>query len=307
MAADPDGVFRGDHPGTPGDADARRALEAAWEGAGGRFEWWQAIVLLIVLSSVGMPPAFRATAAILLVTALATMWFRRRPFPARAPLRRGVVLRSSAAEVVVRLDDGALWGFSITPDKLGRLREGETVVLLEPQEGPIAVAGLDEVTGRYEGTPGRDARLYRPPPAALVGPVAPLGPGPVTGTLSEEQARTYLTHRIGRLNAGHKIAPRRRAVLADIGTEPRLELVETVPTEPGTVRVRRGDGAMFAWPVARQPARAGLPARWPPVTVAGGHRVWATRVDDGLYVALVVSTDDLRSDIVWPTGRAVPA
>jgi hypothetical protein len=94
---------------------------------------------------------------------------------------------------------------------------------------------------------------------------------------------------------GRKVSPRRRRVLADIGTQPLLEVVVIAEYRRRRAEVRTGDGRRFGWPLARDA-----------VLLGQGKRVWATRVEEGLYVVLVTVTDEgRRAEVIWPTGPAV--
>lgn len=265
-------------------------LRAAW--GGDRLSvWWSVLPMLWVLGRLANPLWMRLSVGACVLGVLLLAWRRRVAFPAAAPLRRAVIERAALGEVIVRLDDGALWGFQVSPDVLPRLHEGELLTLPEPTEGRVVAAVDNRLTGRQEAFPGTKCRLYRPPPSTYVAPVASLDGG--ADELSQEQARAFLEHRIARLS--RKVAPRRRTILADIGSEPALEAVSVAEYAPRRAEIARADGGRFGWPTARDA-----------VLLRRGDRVWATRVEEGLYVVLVATTDEgRRAELIWPQGRAV--
>lgn len=117
-----------------------------------------------------------------------------RSFPHGVPLARGVIERAVTGEVIVRLDDGALWGFNVEPGVAPVLREGGEITMLGPLDGP-AVAAVRRPGGGYQGFPGHRCRLYRPAPSGFVPPLPALAGGPRTA-LSREQAEAFLAYRI---------------------------------------------------------------------------------------------------------------
>lgn len=272
------------------DGEARRVLRAAWD-PGSPVKWWHAFIAMAMAGNIAAPVELRAAGLAVIVALAGVAWRGRNSFPDGA-VRRGVVSRSHAGEVVVRLDDGALWGFHVEPDPGALLPEGEVVTLAEPREGPVAVAVTNQRTGRLEGVTGRDCRLYRPASATYVVPAGEAGPAE---TLTREQAEAFLRHRLGLLRGPVKMSPRRRAVVAEVGSEPALELVEVDAVWGQRLRVRTADGGLLGWPI-----RSGV------VLLSAGARVWATRPLDGLHVVLVVLTDGgRRAELVWPQDRAV--
>ena len=78
-----------------------------------------------------------------------------------------------------------------------------------------------------------DLCLFRPPPTTYLTPAA-------TAAAAIEATRTQ---------ANPIAAQRRRAALADIGSEPSLSLVEVVRADAQGVRVRAAGGPELAWPV----------------------------------------------------------
>lgn len=289
-----------EHPGE--EPELRRALRAAWDPEI-RISWWQALPLLLVLASPTAPVPLRLFGVGLLLTMLVLKWRGSRSYPHEAPLCRATVERAAPGEVIVRLDDGALWGFHVEPGAAPRLTEGGEITLLGPLRGPV-VAAVRRPGGGYQGFPGRRCRLYRPAPSGFVTPVPTLSGGQHTA-LSREQAEIFLAHRIATARGRRgRLAPWRRRVLVDIGTEPSLEDVEVLDApagirgrrgrRDGAVRVRRRDGQVLSWPVRQ---RAWLLSR--------GARVWATRPETGLYVVLVLTTDEgRRAEDIWPAKPA---
>ena len=295
----------------PDETAVRRALSA------GERKRWLAATPMLLLCLYWLIRADSAAmrllmAAVLLVfvgsAALASMrrlgWGRG---PA-APLRRALVEHVDSGEVVMRLDDGSLWGFRAEPDVARSLVEGARLTLPEPGTGAVEAVRRDPDTGELTVVVGKKCRLFRPAPTTYLAPVAALGDADTAGAatlgggtrggrlgdLSEGQARAYLTYVVSR-SRGRKRTPLRRAVLADIGAEPAAELVEVVAVWADRVRVRRADGRLLSWPV-----------KGSTVPLAPGARLWATRPAEGLYVVLLrVSDEGRRVRVVWPQGRAV--
>ena len=277
------------------EEEVRRVLAGARAsgGAGAAWYWLAVFVLpLGVRGALALPPAV-VWFGILLVLGLvgAGIWRRSRT-PVVGPLRRAAIEHVSGAEVVVRLDDGSLWGFVAAPQFDGRLHVGDELTLPEPREGRVVAARYDASRGEYDGIVGRDCTLYRPAPTTYVVPGLDAAPA---ATLTRAQAGAYLAYRMSLLRGPVKMSPRRRAVVADVGTDPDVELVEVDAVWAHRVRVRRGDGSLFGWPM-----QTGI------VLLAPGARVWATRMAEGLYVVLVALSDEgRRVRVVWPQGRAV--
>jgi len=281
----------------PGEeAQVRRALRQARRSARAEGRTWVLVYVLPAILVAGLPwprPVTLLLACCFLALLIVTQR-RRMPQDLRGPLRVATVERVVAGEVIIRLDDGALWGFVAALQAVGRLRRGEELTLPMPAPGSVVAARRNPVTEAWEPLAGSDCRLYRPAPTSFVAPLAAVA-APETTELSLGQAQAFLAHEVGLLSGPRKLSPRRRAALADIGTEPVLDVVEVAEYVRRRAVIRRTDGRRFSWPVAKDA-----------VLLGQGRRVWATRVEEGLYVVLVATLDEgRRAELIWPTGPAV--
>ena len=288
-------------PGLPGGEEpeekaVRRVLrQAARHGSAAQgLSWIQGVLTLILAANPVFPAPFRAALGAMFVVAV-VLWFRRRAaYRLGAPLRRATVDHLLRTSVVIRLDDGSVWGFDVTPDLVRSLHVGDRLTLPEPAEGDLVAARHGPGTAVLQPIWGRHARLYRPEPTTYLTPVPALtAPGPAP--LSEGEARAFLAHEMADRGDRPLAGRHRRAVLEDIGREPTLERVTVEAVWAHRVRVRTGDGRLLGWPI-----KTGLTLLDP------GTRPWATRVVDGLYVVLLVLADEgRRAEVIWPQGRAV--
>lgn len=282
----------------PGEeAEARQAMRVAWRSRASSFPprppAWLTMVGAFVALDVTRPLGFAALGVGIGWAALRARGWRRADL--EAPLVGVTVASAGYGEVVVRLDDGALWGFRVSPEAFAAVRIGESLAMPVPREGPV-VAARRNLGGSYTGIVGVDCALVRPAAAAYRAPIAALSDAAET-RLTTAQAQAFLAHRIGLLSAPQRLRPRFRSVLADLGTEPSVEEVVVTDVAADRVTVRGLGGQRYGWTVRAWPVR--------PVA---GQPAWATRLAPGLHVALVVDVAAAPTrpvQVIWPSGPAV--